>query len=394
MKYAELNVSPEIRRAVEAMGFTEMTEVQEKAIPLMMAGHDMIAKAPTGTGKTCAFGIPVIERIQKEKKVPQAVILAPTRELAQQIAAELQNLCQFMPEVRIACLYGGANMQRQAEKLQKGCQIIVATPGRLMDHYKRRTIDVSAVETVVLDEADEMLNMGFYKDVRHIIDLMKNRKSLSMFSATISREVMDIGWLYQHDAAEVTVQPKLESMPKIAQYKLLTTNRDKLGDLAQLVIGEGYKRVMVFCNTKFTTATLCNQLARLNFSVDCLHGDLSQAERNRIMTRFREGQIAMLVATDVAARGIDVSDVDAVVNYDVPSENEHYPHRIGRTGRAKREGSSYLFYTKEEQRRVEDLLRLTGNTEDCLDVKFDFNHEHIVVQEKKTEDKFQIKMYF
>ena len=394
MKYAELNVSPEIRRAVEAMGFTEMTEVQEKAIPLMMAGHDMIAKAPTGTGKTCAFGIPVIERIQKEKKVPQAVILAPTRELAQQIAAELQNLCQFMPEVRIACLYGGANMQRQAEKLQKGCQIIVATPGRLMDHYKRRTIDVSAVETVVLDEADEMLNMGFYKDVRHIIDLMKNRKSLSMFSATISREVMDIGWLYQHDAAEVTVQPKLESMPKIAQYKLLTTNRDKLGDLAQLVLGEGYKRVMVFCNTKFTTATLCNQLARLNFSVDCLHGDLSQAERNRIMTRFREGQIAMLVATDVAARGIDVSDVDAVVNYDVPSENEHYTHRIGRTGRAKREGSSYLFYTKEEQRRVEDLLRLTGNTEDCLDVKFDFNHEHIVVQEKKTEDKFQIKMYF
>ena len=394
MKYAELNVSPEIRRAVEAMGFTEMTEVQEKAIPLMMAGHDMIAKAPTGTGKTCAFGIPVIERIQKEKKVPQAVILAPTRELAQQIAAELQNLCQFMPEVRIACLYGGANMQRQAEKLQKGCQIVVATPGRLMDHYKRRTIDVSAVETVVLDEADEMLNMGFYKDVRHIIDLMKNRKSLSMFSATISREVMDIGWLYQHDAAEVTVQPKLESMPKIAQYKLLTTNRDKLGDLAQLVIGEGYKRVMVFCNTKFTTATLCNQLARLNFSVDCLHGDLSQAERNRIMTRFREGQIAMLVATDVAARGIDVSDVDAVVNYDVPSENEHYTHRIGRTGRAKREGSSYLFYTKEEQRRVEDLLRLTGNTEDCLDVKFDFNHEHIVVQEKKTEDKFQIKMYF
>ena len=394
MKYAELNVSPEIRRAVEAMGFTEMTEVQEKAIPLMMAGHDMIAKAPTGTGKTGAFGIPVIERIQKEKKVPQAVILAPTRELAQQIAAELQNLCQFLPEVRIACLYGGANMQRQAEKLQKGCQIIVATPGRLMDHYKRRTIDVSAVETVVLDEADEMLNMGFYKDVRHIIDLMKNRKSLSMFSATISREVMDIGWLYQHDAAEVTVQPKLESMPKIAQYKLLTTNRDKLGDLAQLVIGEGYKRVMVFCNTKFTTATLCNQLARLNFSVDCLHGDLSQAERNRIMTRFREGQIAMLVATDVAARGIDVSDVDAVVNYDVPSENEHYTHRIGRTGRAKREGSSYLFYTKEEQRRVEDLLRLTGNTEDCLDVKFDFNHEHIVVQEKKTEDKFQIKMYF
>ena len=394
MKYSELNVSPEIRRAVEAMGFTDMTEVQEKAIPLMMDGHDMIAKAPTGTGKTCAFGIPVIEHTDRTSKSVQAVILAPTRELAQQIAAELQNLCQFIPEIHIACLYGGANMQKQVDKLKKGCQIVVATPGRLMDHYKRRTIDVSRVHTVVLDEADEMLNMGFYKDVRHIIDLMKNRKSLSMFSATISREVMDIGWLYQHDAAEVTVQPRLESMPKIAQFRLLTTNRDKLSDLAQLIIGEGYKRVMVFCNTKFTTATLGNQLARLGFSVDCLHGDLSQAERNRIMTRFREGQIAILVATDVAARGIDVSDVDAVVNYDVPEENEHYTHRIGRTGRARKEGSSYLFYTKEEQRRVDELLRLTRNTDDCKDVHFDFNHEHIVVEEKKKEDKFQIKMYF
>ena len=394
MKYSELNVSPEIHRAVEAMGFTDMTEVQEKAIPLMLAGHDMIAKAPTGTGKTCAFGIPVIEHTQRDSKAVQSVILAPTRELAQQIAAELENLCRFIPEIRVACLYGGANMQKQVDKLKKGCQIVVATPGRLMDHYKRRTIDVSAVRTIVLDEADEMLNMGFYKDVRQIIDLMKNRKSLSMFSATISREVMDIGWLYQHDAAEVTVQPRLESMPKIAQFRLLTTNRDKLSDLAQLVISQGYKRVMVFCNTKFTTATLGNQLARLGFSVDCLHGDLSQAERNRIMTRFREGQIALLVATDVAARGIDVSDVDAVVNYDVPEENEHYTHRIGRTGRARREGSSYLFYTKEEQRRVDELLRLTRNTDDCRDVHFDFNHEHIVVEEKKKEDKFQIKMYF
>ena len=392
MKYAELNVSPEIRRAVEAMGFTEMTEVQEKAIPLMMAGHDMIAKAPTGTGKTCAFGIPVIERIQKEKKVPQAVILAPTRELAQQIAAELQNLCQFMPEVRIACLYGGANMQRQAEKLQKGCQIIVATPGRLMDHYKRRTIDVSAVETVVLDEADEMLNMGFYKDVRHIIDLMKNRKSLSMFSATISREVMDIGWLYQHDAAEVTVQPKLESMPKITQYKLLTTNRDKLGDLAQLVIGEGYKRVMVFCNTKFTTATLCNQLARLNFQVDCLHGDLSQAERNKIMTAFREGKLKVLVATDVAARGIDVENVDAVINYDVPDSNEYYTHRIGRTGRARRQGVSYLMYTPDEEKRVAELLRLTRSQ--ATPVHFDFNHEKLVEEKVEQGDRFNIRAYF
>ena len=244
-------------------------------------------------------------------------------------------------------------MEKQQHALKAGCQIVVATPGRLMDHHRHHAIDLSHVETIVLDEADEMLNMGFYKDVRHIIDLIdqRPRKSLSMFSATISREVLDIGWLYQKNAAEVSVQPVEESSPKIAQFKLLTTGRDKLADLAQLILSQDYKRVMVFCNTKYTTGTLANQLARLHFNVDCLHGDLSQSERNRIMQRFKAGEIAVLVATDVAARGIDVSDVDAVVNYDVPEENEHYTHRIGRTGRAKKEGASYLFYTKDEQKR-------------------------------------------
>ena len=335
MLYSELNCSEPIRKAVERMGFTEMTEVQQKAIPVMMAGRDVIAKAPTGTGKTCAFGIPVIEHIDPALKAPQAVILAPTRELAQQIAGDLEELAHFLPAIRVVCVYGGANMEKQAARLREGCQIVVATPGRLMDHYKRRSIDLSHVTQIVLDEADEMLNMGFYKDVRHIIDLMKARKSLSMFSATISREVMDIGWLYQHDAEEITVQPKEESQPKITQYMLETTGRNKLADLAQIIVGEGYKRVMVFCDTKFATATRANPLSRLNFSVDCLHGDLSQKERNQIMGRFREGKIAVLVATDVAARGIDVSDVDAVINYDVPGDTEHSPHRIGRTGRAK-----------------------------------------------------------
>ena len=395
MLYSELNCSEPIRKAVERMGFTEMTEVQQKAIPVMMAGRDVIAKAPTGTGKTCAFGIPVIEHIDPALKAPQAVILAPTRELAQQIAGDLEELAHFLPAIRVVCVYGGANMEKQAARLREGCQIVVATPGRLMDHYKRRSIDLSHVSQIVLDEADEMLNMGFYKDVRHIIDLMKARKSLSMFSATISREVMDIGWLYQHDAEEITVQPKEESQPKITQYMLETTGRNKLADLAQIIVGEGYKRVMVFCDTKFATATLANQLARLNFSVDCLHGDLSQKERNQIMGRFREGKIAVLVATDVAARGIDVSDVDAVINYDVPGDNEHYTHRIGRTGRAKKEGVSYLFYVPEEKKRVQELLRLTRNTELCTPVHFDFNHERIVVEKKQDAgDKFQIKCYF
>ena len=394
MQFQELSLKPELIRATRAMGFTEMTEIQQKAIPLMLAGHDMIAKAPTGTGKTVAFGIPILSAVDTARQKPQAVILSPTRELAQQIAADLKALAQFMPGVRIVCVYGGAGMEQQQKQLKAGCQVVVATPGRLMDHYRHHAIDLSGVETIVLDEADEMLNMGFYKDVRHIIDLMKQRKSLSMFSATISREVLDIGWLYQKNAAEVDVQPVEDSSPKIDQYKLLTTGRDKLADLAQIILSEGYRRVMVFCNTKYNTAMLANQLARLNFNVDCLHGDLSQAERNRIMGRFKAGEIAVLVATDVAARGIDVSDVDAVINYDVPEDNEHYTHRIGRTGRAKREGASYLFYTKEEEKRVDTLLRLTRNTDDCRAVKFDFNHEKLIVEEKPSGDRFQIKSYF
>ena len=398
MNFTELSssVRPEIIRATQAMGYTEMTEIQQKAIPLMLAGHDMIAKAPTGTGKTVAFGIPILQKAAGfPAGAPKAVVLSPTRELAQQIAQDLTNLAQFLPEIRVVCVYGGAGLEKQQKQLKAGCQIVVATPGRLMDHYRHHALDLSQVTTIVLDEADEMLNMGFYKDVRGIIDLLKSRESLSMFSATISREVLDIGWLYQHNAAEVDVQPVQESSPKIAQYKLLTTGRDKLADLAQIIIGEGYKRVMVFCDTKFNTATLANQLARLGFSVDCLHGDLSQKERNQIMQNFRDGKLAILVATDVAARGIDVSDVDAVINYDVPSDNEHYTHRIGRTGRAKKEGVSYLFYVPEEKKRVQELLRLTRNTDLCTPVHFDFNHEHIVVEEKKdSADRFQIKCYF
>ena len=393
MLYKDLaGVPPEILQAVERMGFTEMTEVQEKTIPVMMAGHDVIAKAPTGTGKTCAFGIPIIERIDPSRPLPQAVILAPTRELAQQIAGDLEDLTHFLPDVRTVCVYGGADMQKQANRLKKGCQIVVATPGRLMDHMRHKSIDVSAVTSIVLDEADEMLNMGFYKDVRKIIDAMKARKSLCMFSATISREVMDIGWLYQRDAEEIIVQPVQASQPKITQYTLCTTGRSKLADVAQIIISGGYKRVMVFCNTKFTTATLTNQLARLNFVTDCLHGDLSQGERNKIMAAFREGKIGVLVATDVAARGIDVEDVDAVINYEVLSSNEYYTHRIGRTGRAKKEGVSYLLYDASEKKRVDELLRLTRSK--ATPVHWDESHTTLIEEKVDTGDKFQIRSYF
>ena len=362
MNYSELNVPEQIHKAVERMGFTEMTEVQEKAIPPMMEGKDIIAKAPTGTGKTCAFGIPLIPGLDQSRNYPQAVVMAPTRELAQQITEDLQDLAHFYPDIRVVTVYGGANIQKQIEKLKKGAQIVVATPGRLQDHMNRRTVDLSHVTTVVLDEADEMLNMGFYKDVRKILDQIKSRQRLAMFSATISREVMDIGWLYQRDAEEITVQPVEDSAPRIDQYLVLTTGRNKLADMAEIIVQKGYKRVMVFCNQKYTTAMLANQMARLNFVVDCLHGDLSQAERNKIMGEFKAGNIAVLVATDVAARGIDVSEVDAVFNYDVPDSNEYYTHRIGRTGRAKHTGEAYVLYTKEEHKRVRDMLRYTRNT--------------------------------
>ena len=375
MNYSELNVPEQIHKAVERMGFTEMTEVQEKAIPPMMEGKDIIAKAPTGTGKTCAFGIPLILGLDQSRNYPQAVVMAPTRELAQQITEDLQDLAHFYPDIRVVTVYGGANIQKQIEKLKKGAQIVVATPGRLQDHMNRRTVDLSHVTTVVLDEADEMLNMGFYKDVRKILDQIKSRQRLAMFSATISREVMDIGWLYQRDAEEITVQPVEDSAPRIDQYLVLTTGRNKLADMAEIIVQKGYKRVMVFCNQKYTTAMLANQMARLNFVVDCLHGDLSQAERNKIMGEFKAGNIAVLVATDVAARGIDVSEVDAVFNYDVPDSNEDYTHRIGRTGRAKHTGEAYVLYTKEEHKRVRDMLRYTRNT--ATPIAFDENRSII-----------------
>ncbi len=379
MLYSELNVMPELREAVTRMGFVELTEIQEKAIRPMMEGKDVIAKAPTGTGKTCAFGIPLLADLNRQSNKTQALILAPTRELARQITEDLRDLAHFLPDVRIACVYGGQAITKQFDQLAKGPQIIVATPGRLMDHMKRRTVHLDSVTRVVLDEADEMLDMGFYKDVRRILDSLKNKKQLGMFSATISREVMDIGWLYQRDAEEITVQPVEASMPKITQYSLATTGRDKTADLAALIVGEGYERVMVFCNTKYATAMLSNQLARLNFNVDCLHGDLSQAERNQIMGKFKEGNLRVLVSTDVAARGIDVEDVDAVVNYDLPQSNEYYTHRIGRTGRAKKSGVAYIFYMPDEVKKLKEMVRLTRNT--VTPVHFDANNRLVQGEE-------------
>lgn len=355
--YRDLPLSEELRKAVDRMGFTEMTEIQEKAIPVMLEGHEIIAKAPTGTGKTCAFGIPLIEKVDPSDSKLQAVVLSPTRELAVQISEELRQLAFYKHGLKVVTVYGGQPIMKQINAIKRGAQIIVATPGRLLDHMHRRTIELSHVNYAVLDEADEMLNMGFYKDVCKILDRLPKSKQMVMFSATISREVMDIGWLYQRDTVELTVAPVQESQPKIAQYMIESVGRQKFADLVYLLRLNEFHKVMIFCNTKYSTTSLANMLREKGFQADCLNGDMRQTERNKTMAEFREGKFNILVATDVAARGIDVTDIDAVFNYEVPTENEFYTHRIGRTGRAKKEGAAYIFYSRDELPRLRNILR-------------------------------------
>ena len=377
MLFSEIDIPSEILSAVEKMGFEQMTEIQEKAIPIMMNGHDVIAKAPTGTGKTCAFGIPLLMNINPDVNKSQGLILAPTRELAIQIADDFKNLTRFIPGIRTACLYGGQPIRAQIERLKKGAHIIVATPGRLMDHMERRTLHLGNITDVVLDEADEMLDMGFYKDVVKILKSLRSIAQFSMFSATISRPVMDISWMYQQNPIEITVAPANKSMPKITQYTLASIGSSKLSDVSDIIDKNKYERVMIFCNTKYTTGMLAGQLKGLNIDADCLHGDMSQSERNGVMTHFREGKLRILVATDVAARGIDVDDVDAVINYDLPTSNEYYTHRIGRTARAGREGAAYILHMPDEEKRLKEMLRLTKNTP--ITVEFDENRNLIEI---------------
>ena len=328
----------------------------------MLDWQDVTAKAPTGTGKTFAFGIPIIEHIDGENDQVQAVILAPTRELAMQITAEMRDLAQFKPGVRMVCLYGGQPIGKQIDALKKRPQIVIATPGRLGDHLKRRTVRIDAVQTAVLDEADRMLDMGFIHDVTRLLDQMKNRKNLGLFSATISREVMDIAWVYQRDAVEITVRPDEENKPDILQYRLETTLDGKVDALEKIITQEQYDRVMIFCNTKGNTERVTKLLQMRGVDAQCIHGDIPQEKREKVMARFRRGELRVFVATDVAARGIDVDDVEAVFNYDVPDENEYYVHRIGRTGRAKRHGAAYTFVTDYPGMvRLNDIAKHTRN---------------------------------
>ena len=367
--FDSFGLSEPTMRALRNKGYTISTPVQAGCIPPMLAGKDVIAKAPTGTGKTMAFGLPIIERIDRESEAVQALILAPTRELAMQITQELREVAVCHEGLRVVCLYGGEPIGKQINALKRKPQIVVATPGRLSDHMKRRTVTVKEVQTVVLDEADRMLDMGFIHDVTRILDKIPNRKNLGMFSATISREVMDISWVYQRDPEEITVQATKENKPDILQYRIEVPSDAKVDTIARIIAGENLERVMCFCNTKGSTERLTKFLQMRGLDAQCIHGDIPQRKREAVMALFREGKLHVFVATDVAARGIDVDDVDIVFNCDVPDENQDYVHRIGRTGRAKRQGVAVTFIADYPAKmRIDDIAQKTRN--EIVPVKF------------------------
>ena len=352
-----MDLSKEILRAIKDMGFEAPSTVQARTIPLMMDGADINAIAPTGTGKTVAFGIPMLEYVQLQDDCVQEVVLAPTRELALQIGDELTKLAKYIKGCRIAVLYGGQPIPKQLNALKRKPQIIVATPGRLLDHMNRGNIRLSGVHTMVLDEADEMLNMGFVKDVTKIIEATPKERQLVLFSATTNQDVLTIAWKYQNNPVEITVEATKEDRPQIAQYVISTEQKQKMDNLLYLLDADVYQRIMIFCNTKFMTDRLTSDLKKKGYDAECIHGDIPQSKRNVVMSDFRKGKYPILVATDVAARGIDVDDVEAVINYDLPEENEYYLHRIGRTGRAHKHGVSFSLVTFRESVRMDEILR-------------------------------------
>jgi ATP-dependent RNA helicase DeaD len=352
-----MDLSKEILQAVREMGFQEPSTVQAKTIPLMMNGQDINAIAPTGTGKTCAFGIPMLEYVQLKDSRIQEVVLAPTRELALQIGEELTKLAKFIDGVRIAVIYGGQSISRQINALKRRPQIVIATPGRMLDHMQRGNIRLNAVHTMVLDEADEMLNMGFVKDVTKIIEATPPDRQLVLFSATTNQDVLTIAWKYQHEPVEITVEATKADRPQITQYVIATEQDQKTDHLLYLLDADVYQRIMIFCNTKFMTDKLTSRLVKEGYNAQCLHGDIPQSKRNVVMSDFKRGKFPILVSTDVAARGIDVDDVEAVINYDLPNENEYYLHRIGRTGRAHKHGVSFSLVTFRESVRMDEILK-------------------------------------
>ena len=357
--FNQLEVSEEIIRAAQDMGFEETTPIQAKAIPVILEGKDIIAQAPTGTGKTCAFGIPAIELVDTSDDNVQVLILCPTRELVIQVAEEITALSKYKKGVRVLPIYGGQQIDRQISALRKKPQVIIGTPGRVMDHIRRRTLKLDDLNMIILDEADEMLNMGFREDIDIILESVPEERQFVLFSATLAKAILDIANKYQNDPVKVNVVHKELTVPTIEQYYLEVRDANKVEVLSRLIDANNFKLSVVFCNTKRRVDDLCRDLQARGYSAESLHGDMKQLQRDNVMSRFRNGLIDILIATDVAARGIDVDDVDAVFNYDVPRDEEYYVHRIGRTGRAKRQGVSYTFAAGKELVKLRDIQRYT-----------------------------------
>lgn len=351
-KFGELELSPKILAGVSDMGFEEPSPIQKEAIPLAMAGKDIIGQAQTGTGKTAAFGIPILEKLTGLTKYPQALIVAPTRELALQVAEELAKIGRHK-KVKVAAIYGGQSMDRQIRTLQGGVHIVVGTPGRLLDHLNRGTLKLEQVETLVLDEADEMLDMGFIDDIESIIKKAPEEKQMLLFSATMVNEVRRLAEKYMKQPAFVTVNREQVTVPLIEQIYYET--RNKFESLCRILDAEDTDRLIIFCRTKKGVADLVASLQSRGYAAEGLHGDLSQFQRERAMKRFREGKAEILVATDVAARGIDIENISHVINYDIPQDNESYVHRIGRTGRAGRKGKAITLVEPVEFRQLRSI---------------------------------------
>ncbi|MGE5329493.1 MAG: DEAD/DEAH box helicase [Deltaproteobacteria bacterium] len=362
MNFKDLSLSKEVQKAIAEMGFEEAMPIQAKSIPHIMEGRDVIGQAQTGTGKTCAFGIPAIEMINHEEHGVQVLILCPTRELAIQVAEEIKNVAKYKRGIKILPVYGGQPIERQITALKNRPQIIVGTPGRIMDHMRRRTLKLGTLKMIVLDEADEMLNMGFREDIDTILQEVPEERQTILFSATMPKEILDLTNKYQKDAVMVKSVHKELTVPSIEQYYFEVREPAKLDVLTRIVDAYNMKLIMVFCNTKRRVDELTMNLQSRGYAAEALHGDMKQGQRDRVMTKFRKGAVDILIATDVAARGIDVDNIEAVINYDIPNDEEYYVHRIGRTGRAGRTGKAFTFVSGRELYKLRDIQRYTKSS--------------------------------
>ena len=356
-KFEELQLDDRIIRAITEMGFEEASPIQAQAIPVVLEGRDMIGQAQTGTGKTAAFGLPLLQKVDPKVKKLQAVVLLPTRELAIQLAEELRRFAKFMHGIKVLPVYGGQDIVRQIRALKDGTQIVVGTPGRVMDHMRRKTVKMDHVHTVVLDEADEMLNMGFLEDMETILSQLPEERQTLMFSATMPQAIADIAKKFQKDPVTVRVIKKELTVPKVTQYYYEVKPKNKVEVMCRLLDMYSPKLSIVFCNTKRQVDELVQALQGRGYFAEGLHGDLKQVQRDRVMESFRNGRTDILIATDVAARGIDVGNVEAVFNYDIPQDDEYYVHRIGRTGRAGREGKAFSLVVGKEVYKLRDIQR-------------------------------------